>query len=183
MEQSNSPAVVTPQLAVQTYLLDRMSKHIKGALEARKEQIKAIVGPSNKVEVEELKFTVSAPQSRDTFNEEKAITALGGSKYSKIELIISAKVPVAEIPPAVLETLSQYFEVERRAVVTQGDADLAILNGDCKKEAVYDKGKEFCSLTLGSKKVTNDQIAAMYREICPDVSVLALAAPDATEEE
>lgn len=182
MEEQTEIKVVTPALAVQTYLLDRMSKHIKDALEDRKDQIKAIVGPGNKTEVEGLKFTISSPQSRDTFNPQKAVDALGDTKYASMELVITAKVKASEIPKDVLDSLSQYFDIERKFSVTQGDADLAILNGDCEKIAVYDKGKSFCSLTLGSKKVTNDEIAALYREICPNTSVLALMAP-ADEEE
>lgn len=183
MEEQTELKVVTPALAVQTYLLDRMSKHINAALDTRKDQIKAIVGPGQKADVEGLKFTVSSPQSRDSFNPQLAIDVLGDTKYATMELIITAKVKASEIPKEVLDSLSQYFEIERKFTVTQGDADLAILNGNCAKHDVYDKGKVFCSLTLGSKKVSNDEIAALYREICPNTSVLALMAPDDAEEE
>ena len=183
METNNTPATVTPQLAVRTYLLDRMSKHIKGALESSKDEIKHIVGPDKKVDVNGLKFTVSKPQSRDSFNPVKAAEKLGSSKYAGVELLIKTKVPVAEIPPEVLNTLGQYFDIERRVVVTQGDADLAILNGDCKKEDVYDKGTVYTSLTLGSKAVTNDQIASMFRELYPDGNIFALLAAPADEPE
>ncbi len=183
MEEQTEIKKVTPALAVQTYILDRMVKHVKGALDARKDQIKAIVGPGGKADVEGLKFTVSSPQSRDSFNPQLAIDVLGDTKYATMELIITAKVKTSEIPKEVLDSLSQYFDIERKFTVTQGDADLAILNGDCDKHAVYDKGKSFCSLTLGSKKVSNDEIAAMYREICPDTSVLALMVPDDADEE
>ena len=177
--ESKTPLVVEPKLAVRVYLLSRMAKHIDEALELHKTQVKSILGPTGKTNVNGLALSVSKPQSRDTFNPAKAAEALGASKYAGVELLIKAKVAPSDIPPAVLETLSAYFDIERRPVVTQGDADLAILNGDCEQYAVYDQGKTFTSLTLGSKKITNDQIATMYRELEPESNVLALIASSA----
>jgi hypothetical protein len=169
---------VTELMVCELYLLTRMQKHIEEVTDAKKTAVKGILGAEQKVDLGGLKLTTTKTQARYSFNPEKAAARLGKTKYATEELLISAKVDPATIPDSVLVTLGEYFNIEKRAVVSEGNAALAVQNGDCEKDEVYDKGKEFFNL-LTPAKLSNQELVARYKAITnTDPSTLLLSGPE-----
>jgi len=150
-----------------------MQGEIDGRLGDRKETLKSHLQFEGKDEFNGLKVSTSKEQFRYTFNPERAVEKLGNTKYAQKNISVKSKVPASEIPEEVLAQFETYFDFEVKLEVSEGNAKLAIENGDCEKDDVYDKGKRFCSLYARSKK-SDTELVDIYRGLGKNVDTLLL---------